>query len=161
MTSSWSGLTIIDSEVIPKLPPLPIPSVIPVSTVDCWAPLQLIGTEGLLDPGLVTNSILFSFLFVKKHCTWYAWRANLWPLIKGSVLFLPSTPLYRSRTLKGLFELTKLPQSPQPHLKWCLQNFRGSRTMSGKCKDVQGNICKISDTNLECVLVKNRHFLPW
>ena len=61
--------------------------------------------------GLATNSIFSPFLFVKTH--WFAWRANQWPLI-GETLFssfppIPATPSSPSRTLEGLFELTRCP----------------------------------------------------
>ena len=59
-------------------------------------------------PGLVTNSTFFCFLFVKSH--WFAWRANQWPLV-GETLFSsvpPSNSLVSvSESLEGIYSPTE------------------------------------------------------
>ena len=78
----------------------------------------------VVKPGMANNSILFRLLFCKsgKECL------NR----KGfSPPFLPATPSYPSRTLEGLFELTKRRSRPLDLVHACIWNYRETRTLSG------------------------------
>ena len=56
---------------------------------------------------------------------------------RNSLSFLPATPLSRSQTLEGLFELTRHPSSTSTHLVHCFRNYRDTRTLSGVPRWVQ------------------------
>ena len=115
----------------------------------------------MVSPGLATNSFFFYLLFVTNH--WFEINDPL----SGkhySLPFLPATPSSPSRTLEGLFELTRRPSraldSPRALLPE-LQRYKDTVRCAALGAEVPGHRQEQLTQTLIVRLLKTHFFTPF
>ena len=107
-------------------------------------------------PGLATKTIFLCFLLVKNH-------DHPSSGMHYSLLFLPATPSSPSRTLKGLFELTRRPSwaldSPRALLPE-LQRYKDTVRCAAQGAEVSGHHQQQLTQTLIVRLLKTHLFPP-